>query len=85
MADVNALDLTPQRVVPTQTAGLFLFTPDLLSLQIEEAMGRAGYPGSQMIPAVQAVLRLVVGKLLGKRRINHIKPETVRFDADRTA
>ena len=79
VADVHALDLTPQRVVATQTAGLFLFIPDLLSLRIDEAVARAGYPGSKMVPPVQALLGLLVGKLLGKRRISHI--DDLNFDA----
>lgn len=41
VADVNALDLTPDRIVPTQAAGLFLFVPDLLALQIDRASKRS--------------------------------------------
>lgn len=79
VADVNALDLTPHRVGATQTAGLFLLTPDLLVLRIDQAVQRAGYPGSKMIPPTQAILGLLVGKLLGKRRISHIND--LNFDA----
>lgn len=46
VADANAVDLTPHRVGPTQTAGLFLFTPDLLTLQIEQAVQHAGHQSS---------------------------------------
>jgi len=79
VADANAVDLTPHRVGPTQTAGLFLFTPDLLALRIDQAVQRAGYPGSKMIPPPQAILGLLAGKLLGKRRISHIND--LNFDA----
>jgi transposase len=72
VADVAALDLSPERVVPTQVAGLFLFMPDLLALHVDQAIGRAGYPGSKMIPPTQAILALLAGRLLGKRRISHI-------------
>jgi transposase len=79
VADVNALDLTPDRIVSTQAAGLFLFVPDLLALQLDRAIQRAGYPGTKMIPPTQAILGLLAGKLLGKRRISHI--DDLNFDA----
>ena len=79
VADAKAIDLTPHRVGPTQTAGLFLFIPDLLGLGIDQAVKHAGYPGSKMIPPVQAILGLLAGKLLGKRRISHIND--LNFDA----
>ena len=79
VADVRDLDLTPDRIIPTQAAGLFLFVPDLLALQIDRAIQRAGYPGTQMIPSTQALLGLLAGKLLGKRRISHI--DDLNFDA----
>jgi len=53
--------------------------PDLLALKVDQAIGRAGYPGSKMIPPTQAILALLAGKLLGKRRINHI--DDLNFDA----
>lgn len=79
VADVAALDLSPERVVPTQAAGLFVFMPDLLALKVDQAIGRAGYPGSKMIPPTQAILALLAGKLVGKRRISHI--DDLNFDA----
>jgi hypothetical protein len=78
-ADVGALDLSPEQGVPTQAAGLFLFVPDLLALKVEQAIVRAGYPGSKRIPPTQAILALLAGKLLGKRRISHI--DDLNFDA----
>lgn len=79
VADVKALALTPGRMVLTQAAGLFLFVPELLDLKIPQAVRRAGYPGSKMIPPTQALLGLLAGKLLGKRRISHI--DDLSFDA----
>jgi len=79
VADVKVLALTPGRMVLTQAAGLFLFVPELLDLKIPQAVRRAGYPGSKMIPPTQALLGLLAGKLLGKRRISHI--DDLSFDA----
>ena len=79
VADVAALDLAPERVVRTQAAGLFLFVPDLLALNVDQAIRQAGYPGSKMIPPTQAILALLAGKLVGKRRISHIGD--LNFDA----
>ena len=53
-------------------AGLFLFFPLLLDLDLPQAVTEAGLPGSEQIPPLQAVLALLVPKLLGKRRISHI-------------
>ena len=78
VANVNNLDLTPDRSVPTNAAGLFLFLPHLLDLQIDRAVGHAGYPGTKMVPPTQALLALLAGKLLGKRRISHI--DDLNFD-----
>ena len=64
VADVAALDLSPERVVLTQAAGLFLFMPDLLALNVDQAIARAGYPGSKMIPPIQAILAVLAGKLV---------------------
>jgi hypothetical protein len=33
---------------------------------------RAGYPGSEQIPTLQAMLALLAPKLIGKRRVNHV-------------
>ena len=79
MADVAAWEVTPDQTIPTQAAGLFLFMPLLLDLHIDEVIRQAGYPGTKMIPAPQAILALLAGKLLGKRRISHI--DDLNFDA----
>jgi transposase len=71
-ADVGELSLENGRIVPTQAAGLFLFVPFLLEERFSQAVASAGYPGSKRIPAEQAMLALLVPKLLGKRRVSHI-------------
>jgi hypothetical protein len=53
-------------------AGLFLFLPLLVRLQFEELVSKAGYPGSEMIPAVSALLSLLALKLLDKERLSLI-------------
>jgi transposase len=72
VADVRALSLEDGRQFPTQVAGLFLFLPSLLDLDLPQAVTRAGLPGSEPIPPLQALLALLVPKLLGKRRVSHI-------------
>jgi hypothetical protein len=71
-ADVRDCLLTAGRSFPTKAAGLFLFVPLLLELDFVQAVTTAGWPGSEMIGSVQAMLALLCGKLLGQRRISHI-------------
>jgi hypothetical protein len=56
----------------SRAAGLFLFLPQLLLLDLPAAVAEAGWPGSEQIPPLQALLALLAPKLLGKRRISHI-------------
>ena len=72
VADVRDCLLTAGRRFPTKVAGLFLFVPLLLELDFAKAVALAGWPGSQAIGSVQAILALLAGKLLGQRRISHI-------------
>ena len=72
VADVRALSLQDGRQFPTKVAGLFLFLPLLLDLDLPQAVTDAGLPGSEPIPPTQALLALLVPKLLGKRRVSHI-------------
>jgi transposase len=72
VADVRALSLEDGRQFPTKVAGLFLFLPLLLDLDLPQAVTQAGLPGSGPIPPLQALLALLVPKLLGKRRVSHI-------------
>jgi hypothetical protein len=70
--DVRLCDLQPGRCFATEVAGLFLFSGLLLALDLPAAVAQAGWPGSSVIPAGQAILALLVPKLLGKRRVSHI-------------
>ena len=72
VADVQHLALTNGRQFTTKVAGLFLFLPQLLDLDLPDAVQQAGLPGSEHIPSLQAFLALLLPKLLGHRRISHI-------------
>ena len=72
IADVRTLSLEDGRQFSTKVAGLFLFLPLLLELDLPQAVTDAGLPGSEQIPPLQALLALLVPKLLGKRRVSHI-------------
>ena len=72
VADARLCSFEPGRSFPTKVAGLFLFVPLLLALDLPGAVGKAQWPGSSAIPALQAILALLSAKLLGKRRISHI-------------
>jgi hypothetical protein len=50
VADARACNLQPGRTFHTDVAGLFLFVPLLLDLNIAEAVAKAGWPGSAAIP-----------------------------------
>lgn len=62
----------------TRLAGLFLFLPLLAQVRFDHRVGRAGYPGSRMIPAWGALLSLLALKLVDKERRSHI--DDVNFD-----
>jgi len=72
IADVRGLALDDGRQFPTKVAGLFLFLPLLLDLDLPQAVSHAKLPGSKQIPPLQALLALLVPKLIGKRRVSHI-------------
>jgi transposase len=72
VADVRSLRLPPGRCFRSKAAGLFLFVPVLLALDLPQAIDKARWPGSAAIPPLQAILALLTAKLLGKRRISHI-------------
>lgn len=72
MADCRELDLSPDRRLRTRYAGLFLFLPLLARLRFDRIAEQAGYPGSKMVPAISALLSLLVLKLLDKERRSHI-------------
>jgi len=72
VADCRGLDLASGRRLRTRVAGIFLFLPLLARLHFDQIVSRAGYPGSQMVPAVSALLSLLALKLLDKERRSHI-------------
>jgi hypothetical protein len=71
VADVNQLDLSP-RQFRTKFGGLFLFLPYLAAMPLEKIFRQADLPGSQMIPAGQAMRSLLALKLFGSARHSHV-------------
>jgi hypothetical protein len=77
IADCRQARLSAGRL-RTRVAGVFLFLPLLAGLRFDELARQARYPGSRMIPAVNALLGLLALKLLDKERRSHIGD----FDSD---
>jgi hypothetical protein len=71
VANLRQLDLAP-RSFRTRLGGLFLFVPLMRSLDLEQVARQARLPGSQMIPAHQALRSLLGLKLIGKERKSHV-------------
>jgi transposase len=71
IADVRAVNLAP-RTFATRLGGLFFFIPLMRDLRLPEVLSQAQLPGSQMIPAEQAVRTLLALKLIGKERKSHV-------------
>jgi hypothetical protein len=71
VADVRQLDLSP-RSFRTQFGGVFLFLPSLTAIPFDRLLGRAGFPGSAMIPAGCALRSLLALKLFGTARHAHV-------------
>ena len=71
MADVRQLNLEP-RSFRTRLGGLFLFVPLMKNIRLTDVLDQADLPGSQMIPAEQAVRSLLALKLIGKERKSHV-------------
>jgi hypothetical protein len=72
IADIRELVLKDGRKFSTDVAGLFVFYPLLLDLDLPQAVSLAKLPGSQQIPPLQALIALMAPKLIGKRRVSHI-------------
>ena len=49
-----------------------MFLPLLARLGFDQLVEQAGYPGSTMVPAANALMSLLVLKLLDKERLSHI-------------
>jgi len=71
VADIRFLDLSP-RSFRTTAAGLFCFVPLLEGIDLGRVVQAGRLPGSQMIPAEQAVRSLLALKLLGTERKSHV-------------
>ena len=71
VADVSRLDLSP-RSFRTQFGGLYLFVPYLAQIPLERLLEQAGFPGTKMIPAGQAIRSLLGLKLFGSARHSHV-------------
>ncbi len=56
----------------TQFGGLFLFVPYLTKIPLERMLEQAGFPGTQQIPAAQAMRSLLALKLFGSARHSHV-------------
>ena len=71
VADVNRLDLSV-RQFRTQFGGLYLFVPYLAQIPLERLLAEAGFPGTKMIPAAEAIRSLLGLKLFGSARHSHV-------------
>ena len=71
VADVRAIDLSP-RSFRTRVGGLFLFAPLMRNIDLRKVVQSVHLPGSEMIPAEQAVRSLLALKLIGKERKSHV-------------
>jgi hypothetical protein len=70
-ADARALSLEP-RTVHTKFGGLFLFLPALVEMGFNRVIGRCGLPGTEAVPAAQAIRSLLALKLQNNRRHTHV-------------
>ncbi len=71
VADVRQLDLSA-RQFRTQFGGLFLFVPYLAQIPLERMLEQTHFPGTQQLPAAQAMRALLALKLYGKARHSHV-------------
>src|SRR5574341_1187470 len=71
-ADRRAFTLHAGAQFPTPAAGLFLFVPLLVTLEVPTLVQQAGLPGTRPIPPLHSLLALLALKLLGKERIGHV-------------
>jgi hypothetical protein len=71
VANVAGLDLSPRKF-RTRFGGLFLFLPALVPADLDRILQQAGFPGSQMVPAPQAVRSLLGLKLFGAARHSRV-------------
>jgi len=67
VADARQLNLVP-RSFRTRFGGLFLFLPYLARIPFDDILDKAGFPGTKMIPAGQAMRSLLALKLFANAR-----------------
>lgn len=72
VADRRAFTLEAGTQFTTPAAGLFLFVPLLVTLDLPALVQQAGLPGTRPIPPLHYLLALLALKLLGKERISHV-------------
>ncbi len=75
-ADIRQLNLSPRRF-RTRFGGLFLFLPYLAQIPFDKLLEDAGFPGSKMIPAGQAMRSLLALKLFGNARYSHVMSDVL--------
>jgi len=73
-ADARLLDLSA-RQFRTQFGGLFLFVPYLSAVPWERILEQSQFPGTQQVPAAQAMRSLLGLKLYGSARHSHVMSE----------
>ena len=71
VADRREFSLQPRKF-QTQLGGLFLLLPSLVRCDFPELVRKAGYPGTKMIPAQQALLSMLALKLSSTERKSHV-------------
>jgi hypothetical protein len=71
VADVRAFSLAP-RTFSTRCGGLFLFLPDLVSLDLDAVARAATLPGSDVIPPGHALRASLALKLWALERKSHV-------------
>jgi hypothetical protein len=72
VADVRKLDLGVPRSLYSRVAGIFLFAPFLVQMELDRIAQQARMAGTKMIPSVSYLLSLLSLKLLDKERKSHI-------------
>ncbi|HEO72127.1 MAG TPA: hypothetical protein ENN80_12770 [Candidatus Hydrogenedentes bacterium] len=72
VANVRQLELGEGRSLYSRVAGIFLFLPFLLRMDVARLVEEAGMAGTKTIPALSYLLSLLSLKLLDKERKSHI-------------
>jgi len=70
-SDIREMCLEP-RTVRTKFGGLFLFLPWLVEMGFDKVLKKSDLPGTEMVPAGQAIRSLLALKLFGTQRHTHV-------------